>query len=106
VGKPLLYSVRLYSYRITIDNFFINVELKYEYIPLTLGQKYAQWKNTDKRISESEIGNVLSGVENALLDLNRNGITHRFVNFNTILCIKAMYKLVDTSMITCTKRFS
>lgn len=35
------------------------------------------------------------------MDLNRMGIAHRFVNFDTILCIKSMYKLVDTSMLTC-----
>ena len=84
-----------------MDSYFVNIELKYEYIPLTLRQKYAQWSSTGRILSECEIGNLISGVESALMDLNRVGIAHRFVNFDTILCIKSMYKLVDTSMLTC-----
>jgi hypothetical protein len=54
--------VRLYSFRIAVENFMLDIELKYEYIPSTLWSKWAQWKHPDKKISESEICNILSGV--------------------------------------------
>ena len=50
-----------------MDSYFVNIELKYEYIPLTLRQKYAQWSSTGRILSECEIGNLISGVESALM---------------------------------------
>lgn len=79
----------------------MEVQLRYEYVPLTLRQKSAQWME-ERRVSEAELANLLLGVESAILDLHRAGIRHRLVNLDTILCHKSLYKLVDTSMITCT----
>jgi hypothetical protein len=79
------------------------VELKYEYVALTLAQKRAQWP-AGQRVSETELGNLLLGVECAILELYGAGISHRLVNLDTILCEKALYKLADASMVTCTFR--
>ncbi len=77
----------------------IKITLSYEYLPLTLKQRREMWG--DRPISEGEMGNLLLGVENALMELYGNGIRHRMVNLETILCQKALYKLADNSMVTC-----
>lgn len=90
---------RLHDFSIEVTPLMIHLTLHYEYLPLTLQQKRQQWE--DRPVSEGEIGNLLMGVENALLELHGKGIRHRMVSLETILCQKALYKLADNSMVTC-----
>jgi hypothetical protein len=69
-------------------------------VPLTLKERRSHWG--DRAVSEYDLGNMLLGVEKALLELHGAGIAHRLVSLDTILCEKALYKLADNSMVTCT----
>ena len=71
---------------------------------MTLAERMEVWKVTERVPSESEMGNLLLGVEGALKELYRMGVGHRCINLDTILCLNSLYKLTDISMITCTSR--
>lgn len=69
---------RLHDFSIEVTPLMINLTLTYEYLPLTLKQKREQWE--ERAVSEGEMGNLVMGVENALLELHAKGIRHRMVS--------------------------
>lgn len=94
-------AAKMHDYSIKTDQYFLTVEARYEYLPLSLGEKLKSWRENKRMVPEAEIASLLLGVERALNDLASVGIKHRCINLNTVVCLKAVYKLVDSSMLTC-----
>lgn len=94
-------AAKLVSYAVSPDEYLLNVEMRYEYVSSTLADRVQRWQLQGRSPTESELSNLLLSVETALGKLYEEGVGHRCVNFQTVLCFNSMYKLTDMSMITC-----